>query len=140
MSTATVSAAETGTLPVVDLVAPMPGFPDDRRFVLVRIDDHGLLYALTSLDSPGLRFLVAPPAPFFPDYSPEVDDESLAALGNTDPEQLLLLLVITPGESAAQATANLMAPILLDQSTRRAMQLVLGGSGLPVRQPLGANT
>jgi flagellar assembly factor FliW len=136
MTAATLSEPEAGTLPVVDLVAPMPGFPDDRRFVLVRVDDSGLLYAFTSLDSQGLRFLVAPPAPFFPDYSPEVDEEALADLGTADPADLLLLLVITPGESTGGATANLMAPILLDQRTRRAMQLVLGRSGLPVRRPL----
>ena len=136
MTAATLSSAETGTLPVIDLVAPMPGFPDDHRFVLVRVDDSGLLYALTSLDSPALRFLVAPPAPFFPSYAPEIDDETLSALDTKDATDLLLLLVITPGDSAAGATANLMAPVVVDQRTRRATQLVLTGSGYPVRERL----
>ncbi|MEV0565453.1 flagellar assembly protein FliW [Dactylosporangium sp. NPDC049742] len=129
---------ETTTLPVIDFVAPMPGFPDDRRFVLVRLEDTGTLYALTSVDSAGLRFLVVPPAQFFPDYAPEVDDDALAALGVSDAEGLLVLLVVTAGDGVQDATVNLMAPIVLDQQSRRAVQLVLTRSGLSVRQKLVA--
>jgi flagellar assembly factor FliW len=132
----TLDVVETGELPVLEFVAPMPGFPAQRRFVLVQMDEDGMLYSLTSFDAPELRFLVVPPGPFFPDYSVDVDDESLVALGLPDAEDLLLLLVLTAGETAAETTANLMAPIVVAQSSRRAVQLVLGGSGLPVRAPL----
>lgn len=138
MSVATVGQPETTTLPVIDFVAPMPGFPDDRRFVLVRLEDTGMLYALTSVDSAGLRFLVVPPAQFFPDYAPEIDDDALAALGTGDASDLLVLLVVTAGDGVQDATVNLMAPIVLDQRSRRAVQLVLSRSGLSVRQRLVA--
>ena len=131
-----VDDGELTDLPVLELVAPMPGFADDRRFVLVQLDDDGMLYALTSISTPGLRFLVAPPAPFFPEYAPEIDDESLEALGASEIEDLLLLVVITTGDTPREASANLMAPIVIAQSTRRAVQLVLGGSGFAVRAPL----
>jgi flagellar assembly factor FliW len=138
MSTATIDAPHTATLPVIEFVAPLPGFPDTRSFVLVRLDDDGLVFSLTSVDTPDLRFLVMPPQPFFPDYAPEIDDESLAALGAgpDDAHELLVLLVITTGEQPSDATANLMAPIVLHLSTRRAVQLVLATSGLAVRAPL----
>jgi len=132
----TLDVVETGELPVLEFVAPMPGFPAQRRFVLVQMDDAGLLYSLTSMDQPELRFLVVPPAPFFTDYTVEVDDESLVALGLPEAEDLLVLVVLTAGETPAQTTANLMAPIVVAQSSRRAVQLILGGSGLPVRAPL----
>ncbi len=132
----TVADDEPVDLPVLQLVAPLPGFAEERRFVLVRLDDDGMLYALSSIETPGLRFLVAPPAPFFPGYAPEIDDESLEALGASDVEDLLVLVMITTGDTPQEASANLMAPIIIAQSTRRAVQLVLGGSGLPVRAPL----
>jgi flagellar assembly factor FliW len=130
------ASPESENLPVIEFVAPMPGFPGDRRFVLVSVHDAGLLYSLTCLDTVGLRFLVAPPAPFFPEYAPEVDDETLRLLGNNDPADLLLLLVVSTQGAAASATVNLMAPIVIDQGTRRAVQLVLAGADLSVRQPL----
>jgi len=136
MTVATLETTETTAVPVIDFVAPMPGFPDDRHFVLVRVDESGLLYALTSMESQGLRFLVVPPAPFFPDYAPEIDDDTLTALAVSDPANLLVLLVVTTGDRPSDVTANLMAPIIVGQATRRAVQLVLTRSGLPVRERL----
>ncbi|HEV7899096.1 MAG TPA: flagellar assembly protein FliW [Planosporangium sp.] len=129
-------SVETADLPVLEFVAPLPGFPQERRFVLVRADDAGLLYSLRSVDRPELRFLVAPPAAFFPDYSVDVDDESLQALGGPDPDELLVLLMINAGHRPGDASANLMAPIVVAQRSRRAVQLVLGRTGLPVRAQL----
>lgn len=118
-------------LPTISMAAPMPGFPEHREFVLVRLNDNGLLYALTSIENPDLRFLVAPPEPFFPEYAPEIDNSVFAMLNTKDPDRLLLLTVITAGEN--ETTANLLAPIVLDRDSMRAMQVVLTGSNYPVR-------
>jgi len=123
---------------MIEFVSPMPGFPRHRRFLLLRLEDDGVIYALSSVDDPTLRFIVVPPPPFFPDYAPEIDDETLALLDVDDPERLLVLLVVTTGETAADATANLLAPIVVDRTTRRAVQAVLAGSGLPVSRKLMA--
>jgi flagellar assembly factor FliW len=131
-----VAPAETQDPPVLEFVAPIPGFPGERRFVLVALGDSGMLYSLRSVEQPELRFLVAPPAPFFPDYVVDVDDATVEELGALDADELLVLLVINAGEGAGEASANLMAPIVVAQRTRRAVQLVLGRTGLPVRAPL----
>ncbi|UMG92943.1 flagellar assembly protein FliW [Nocardioides sp. TF02-7] len=57
-------------LPVIELVEAMPGFPGDRRFALVRLDDDGILHGLRSLDRDDLEFVVVPPAPFYPRLRP----------------------------------------------------------------------
>ena len=118
-------------LPTIDMAVPMPGFPRHRQFVLVRLNDEGLLYAFTSIEDPELRFLVAPPEPFFADYAPEIEDEVFAALNTKDPDRLLLLVVITAGVN--ETTANLLAPIVVDRDSRRAMQVILNGTSMPVR-------
>ena len=118
-------------LPTITMAVPMPGFPAHREFVLVRLNDDGLLYAFTSIQDPELRFLVAPPEPFFPDYAPEIENEVFSALNTKDPDRLLLLTVITAG--VEETTANLLAPIVVDRDSMRAMQVVLSGTGYPVR-------
>lgn len=127
----------TLALPTIEFATPMLGFPAHRRFVLVRVDNDGLLYALTSLDDSDLRFLVVPPAPFFPDYAPEIGDDALEALGRPDADEILLLLVITASE--AQTSANLLAPIVVNQTNRRAIQVVLNGTDMPVRALMTAS-
>ncbi len=120
--------------PTLEFVGPVAGFPDHRHFVLVELE--GLLYRLQSLEDPGLRFLVVPPIPFFADYAPEVSDEWAQQLQLTDASDALVLLIVTTGNAPAEATANLLAPIVINLGTRQAAQIVLEDSALALRAPL----
>lgn len=133
------SAATDGTdVPVIEMVQAMPGFPDHLRFALVRLDEEGVLHSLRSLSGDGPQFIVVPPAPFYPDYAPEVDDEVVADLGIESSDDVLVLLVVHAGDSLAETTVNLRAPLLINLVTRRASQIVLDDPELPLAAPLVA--
>lgn len=119
----------------LSLAGGVAGFPQSERFALVELSPTSPLFRLCSLDQPGLDFLVVPPAVCFPDYAPVVDDASAARLALTDAQDALLLLVLTVGEDAGSATANLMAPIVINVRTRQAAQVVVEGTH-PLRAPL----
>ncbi|MBS42950.1 MAG: flagellar assembly protein FliW [Nocardioides sp.] len=123
-------------LPVVEMVHPMPGFPGHSRFALVQLDDDGVLCSLRSLDDPDLRFLVVPAHVFFPDYAPEISDSVAQDIGVTSADEVLLLTVLTAGESLAGTTANLLAPVLVNTATRRATQVILDDPQLATDVPL----
>ncbi len=125
-------------IPVIDLVHPLPGFPGRSRFALVQLDDDGLLCQLRCLDDPSLRFLVVPPAAFFPDYAPTVSDDVVADLEITSSDDVIVLLVLNAGHSLQDTTANLMAPVVVNASTRRASQVILDDPMLPIAAPLVA--
>jgi flagellar assembly factor FliW len=141
LTPASVESRSTATvveeIPVIDMVEPMPGFPGASRFALVRLDDEGVLCALRSVDEPALRFLVVPPQLFFPDYAPVVDDATVAALGIDSSDDVVVLAVVNAGDSPADATVNLLAPVLVNTVTRQGVQVVLTDD-LPVRAPLVA--
>ena len=132
--TAVLPEAET-RLPELRLTGGLAGFPDSERFALVEVPDAAPLYLLSSLDEPGVEFVVVPPAVFFPDYAPVVDDESAARLSLDDPADALLLVVLTVGEEVIASTANLLAPIVVNSSTHQAAQVVLQ-EDWPLRAPL----
>lgn len=123
-------------IPVIDMVRPLVGFPDHERFALVQLDGASDLCSLISLDEPGLRFLVVPPAAFFPDYAPEVGDDVVADLGIESAADVLVLIVLNAGTGLHDTTANLAAPLLVNPVTRQAGQVVLDESGHPVAAPL----
>jgi flagellar assembly factor FliW len=124
--------------PAIELVQPMPGFPEHRRFALVALDDDGVLCQLQSLEDPSLRFLVMSPVPFFPDYAPEVGDDVVEDLAISSPDDVFVLLVLNAGESLATTTANLMAPVVVNGATLRARQVILDDPSLPLAAPLVA--
>lgn len=123
-------------IPAIELAQPMPGFPEHRRFALVQLGEDGVLCQLRSLESPELRFLVVPPAPFFPDYAPEISDEVVADLEIDSAEDVVVLLVLNAGASLEDTTANLLAPVLVNTATRRASQVILDDASLPLAAPL----
>jgi flagellar assembly factor FliW len=122
--------------PVVELVQPMPGFPDAHRFALEPVDEDGVLRSLRSLDQDGLQFLVVPPGGFHPTYAPEIDDATAADLGLTSSEQALVLVLVHAGRDLASTTVNLRAPLVVNIETSRAAQVILDDASLSVAAPL----
>lgn len=133
-----VDAPGVQDLSSIELVRPMPGFPEDVRFELTHLDESGVLGALRSLDHDGLQFLVVPAAQFYPDYEPVVGDDVVADLGITAAEEVLVLLVVHAGVDLASTTVNLRAPLLVNTATLRAAQVILDDAELSVAAPLVA--
>lgn len=127
---------EIPEIPVIELVRPMPGFSDDLRFTLVRLDDEGTLCELRSLTHPDLRFLVVSAGQFFGDYAPEISDDDARALELERSEDALVLVLLTPGETLEATTANLLAPVVVNTTTLRAAQIVLDDRRHPLAAPL----
>ena len=131
----TETAASESALPELTMKGGLAGFPTAERYALVEVSEAAPLFLLRSVDEPGLEFVVVPPNVFFPDYAPELDDASATRLGLVDPEDALLLVVLTVGDGPEDATANLLAPVVINQRTRTAGQVVLDGEW-PLRAPL----
>ncbi len=123
-------------LPELSFVAPLLGLEQLTRFALVSLGEDVPLFSLTSLDDPAVSVLVLAPAAVFDDYAPDLEAITRAALGLDAGEDPLLLVVLTTGESFEDSTANLLAPVVINQRTLAAAQVVLTGSELPLRAPL----
>jgi flagellar assembly factor FliW len=128
----------TDELPELHFASGLPGFPDARRFLLVRLGDELSPFSvLRSLDNPAdLEFIVTHPGLFFPDYAPEVDDDTAERLELKSADDALLLVIVTVADPVAASTANLLGPIVVNRHTRAAAQAVLGASGYNTREAL----
>jgi flagellar assembly factor FliW len=113
------------------------GFPGDTRFVMVEIEGGESYRWLQSTDDPGLSFLTVIPWPFFPDYEPEVDDQTQQELGLKSAEDAIVLCVVTVREHDPRPiTANLMGPLIINSISRVGRQVVLADSGYETRAAL----
>ena len=132
------TGATPDELPELHFASGLPGFPDARRFVLVRLGDELSPFSvLRSLDNPtDLEFIVTHPGLFFPDYAPEVDDDTADRLELKSADDALLLVIVTVTDPVAASTANLLGPIVVNRHTRAAAQAVLGASGYNTREAL----
>ncbi len=129
------TAALLPTRPHLAVTGGLAGFPSSERYALDQVVDGGPLFRLTSLDEEGLEFVVAAPAVFFPDYAPVIDDVAARRLGLAGEDDALVLVVLTLGSTARDATANLLAPIVVNRRDGRAAQVVAEGAH-SLKEPL----
>ncbi|MGI9591019.1 MAG: flagellar assembly protein FliW [Myxococcota bacterium] len=101
--------------------AGLPGFPEARRFALFQHDQDSPFSWLACLDDPDLAFVVTDPRLFFPDYAPGIPSRALEALG-ADGACELLSIANLRGE---RPCLNLAAPLVVDATSRRGVQVVL---------------
>ena len=125
-------------VPVVEVRGGLLGFPEFTQFSLIKLNDEGLVYRLQSLEDAAINFVVVPAASFFPNYAPLVDDEVARRFDLESGPEVLLLLVVTLGESFKDSTVNMMAPLLLDPNAQIAEQIIVENNDLSVRTPLMA--
>jgi flagellar assembly factor FliW len=116
-----------------DATGDLEGGPDAGEGGDACVQDEPLLFELRSLQASDVRFLVAAPGAFFPDYTFELDDEAVADLQLGTHEEALVLVLLTIGADAASTTANLLAPVVVNARNRSAAQIILSGSDWPVR-------
>lgn len=107
----------------------LPGFEDEKRFVLIELPDHAPLVFLQSLAQTALCFLALPILAVDREYRLAIAPEDLAALGlDTGPQPQLgtevLVLALLSLHDKFPATANLMAPIVIHLGSRRAIQAI----------------
>jgi flagellar assembly factor FliW len=119
----------------IELILPLPGLAAHTRYSLTPLDEIGVLFALRSDAEPEVRLFVITPRAFFTDYAPSVPQSVRDSL-DLDDEEPVLLTVVNPPQGDYPATANLLAPLVLNARTGRATQAVLDGSEWPLRAPL----
>ena len=110
----------------------LPGFETARRFVLLDAAELAPLVHLQSLEIGGLCFLALPVRSIDPDYETALTGEDHEVLGGGPTLDLALLSADRDGS----LSANLLAPVVIDLATRRAVQAVRGDTRYSPRHPL----
>lgn len=123
--------------PQLTFSSGLPGFPDAHTFVLLQTElAQDPFSIMRCVEDEALEFVVVPPAPFFPEYAPEIDDATADRIGLTDPDDAIVLVMLTVGESITEITANLLGPVVINKSNFQAAQAVLVNQGYDLRVPL----
>ncbi len=125
----------------IDFGPGILGFPDSQRYVLVEIEDDEDYFWIQSVEVDDVAFLCIRPWDFFPDYELDVSDDVQEQIELHDPvdsEVFLLLTTHHEDDELVDITANLLGPIILNSSNRKARQVVLNNSEYTTREPLVA--
>jgi flagellar assembly factor FliW len=119
----------------ITFVSPLLGFASLRRFAVYQ-SSAGPLYWLQSIDDPKTAFCMLDPfaAGLDPDYEiTGADVTDIDAAGESD---IAVYTLVVLDQDPHKTRTNLRAPILVGKRSRKAKQIVLNDTRLPLRHVL----
>ena len=111
----------------------LPGFENQKRFVLIEKDALAPLIFLQSAESEGLCFITVPVQLVDPGYQMGMTEEDHRILIEDSGDLLSLAIVAA---SANAITANLLAPVVINLKTRIGVQAVRPDARYSHQHPL----
>ena len=114
----------------------LPGFEELKRFVFVEPEPDLPFSFLQSVDDADVAFIVTNPFLFYPDYEFELTEPTQEELNIRSERDVAVWSVVTVRGQAAEATINLLAPIVVNVKDKRGRQIVLHDSGYGTKHPL----
>ncbi len=105
------------------------GFPDLRRYLPLYLnenDDSIILFQ--SVEEGLIVFAALNPVYLFPDYSPTLTAEELAALDVSDSGELSYFVLCSVKDDYRENTVNLKAPLAINPMTHQGIQVILENS------------
>jgi flagellar assembly factor FliW len=120
-------SSDVGSIPadtaVIAFADGLPGFEQQRRFVLLSGPSFEPFTILRGLGPDAPSFATIDPRTVVPDYAPRVSPQDLARLNATAGDTLVWLAIVSL-DASGEATANLRAPVVISPESLRGVQLI----------------
>jgi flagellar assembly factor FliW len=103
----------------------IPGFPDERKFVVLPLDEDGSFSVMQSVTTSELTFVIASPFGFFQDYDFKLEDSTVEELEIKSENDVIVYSILTVQDPFEKTTANLQAPVIINKANNKAKQVIL---------------
>lgn len=115
----------------------LPGFPEEKEFILIPLGENEPFLFMQSLMDADLAFFITNPFIFFKDYEFVLSDEVLEELDIKAPEDFCVYSILSMTDKNIQnMTANLVAPVIIQNKTKEARQVILEKTSYTTREGL----
>jgi flagellar assembly factor FliW len=121
---------------VISLPRGLFGFEDATEFTLLQHRPGAAFRWLQCITRPDLAFVVVDPSDFFVDYGFDLSSVEAEYLTMDDPQDAIVLTMVSVGKDGGEVTANLVGPIVVNSKTLVGMQVVLDDERYSTKQPL----
>lgn len=102
------------------------GFEQEKRFLPVALEEGSdAILHLQSAENEDLSFIVMNPFMLKEDYNPVLGKEDYEKLGTSEEENLSYYVFCVIGKTVEESKVNLKCPIVVNNITRQARQVIL---------------
>jgi flagellar assembly factor FliW len=112
------------------------GFEQLKRYVLLSQNEKIPFMWFQSIDDSSIAFVIINPFIIAPEYDLMISDNDTRFLEIKSPDDVVVLSVVTIRSDPFKVTANLRAPLVINQKNRLGKQVVLNETDYPVQYSL----
>lgn len=117
----------------------IPGFLDEKYFILLPLEANNPLFIMQSKATPELGFIIVNPFIFFSNYEFELHENEKDVLSITKEDDVDVFTILTIKDPFSNSTANLQAPIIINNKKNVAKQIILHDSEYRTRHEIISN-
>lgn len=111
----------------------IPGFLDEKKFILLPFSDDSQFMIMQSVETPQLGFVLTNPFHFFQEYDIEIPDYVVEELKIASERDVAIYSILTVQEPFEKTTANLQAPIVINDMKKLGKQCILSNPSYTTR-------
>lgn len=123
---------------IIHFESGIPGFLDERKFVVSVFSEGTPFFILQSVHTPMLAFVAADPFSFYKDYDITISDLVVDQLQIKEEKDSAVYVILTLQDPFERTTANLQAPLIINHRLQKGKQVVLDHSPYGTRHFLAA--
>ena len=124
---------------IIEFPQAVPGFPEEKEFVLFPIGEESPFIVLQSVNNSDLAFITIEPGNYLKGYEFEISDELANKLKIKSNEDLLVISIATIKDEIENMTINLAAPVIINLKEKLGKQVILDKEDYPVKYRLFAD-
>ncbi len=122
---------------IFNFINPIIGFNDLKKYTIIDYKPDSPFKWLQSIEEPELAFPITLCSFFGIDYQFDIPDEEAEKLGIESADDIFVCNIANiPSSNPEGATINMVAPVVLNLSNKKAMQIVLKDTKFEVRYKL----
>jgi flagellar assembly factor FliW len=110
---------------IIEFPQGILGFESTKSYVVLGFEEQAPFKWLQAVEDSALAFVIAEPFLFFPGYEFDLADEDAKLLEAAKLEDLCIYVIFVIRDKTTEASANLMAPIVVNAAKGKAKQVVL---------------
>ena len=111
----------------------LPAFEEVKNFIFACKPETAPFVFMRALEPAQLGFVCIDPFLIRPGYKLDLSDADTAFLEITNPDDVLVLSIVTPSPDVHLTTANLLSPLVVNMRTCQGRQIIIADQNYPVR-------
>ncbi len=122
---------------IINMPIGIPGFQNRKRYSMLQKEEAAPFLFFQSVDDPDLSFVILDPKSVMEDYIVEEKEINRVVPWDLKNDEISLFVIVTiPSGDPEKATANFLAPLVINTKRKEGLQLILQNTDYSCQHPL----